>query len=58
MLHGAVENERELGGEQSHVESITCILATLQMGGSQTDVPPNGPLPSACQAADCHCPLF
>lgn len=44
--------------ELSHIYNLTCFLATLMMEVSETDVPPTGYSPSACQAARCHCPLF
>lgn len=34
------------------------LLAPLRMGVSRPDAHPAGHLPSACQAARCHCPLL
>lgn len=39
-------------------EEAGLLLAPLKMGVSRPDAHPAGHLPSACQAAHCHCPLL
>lgn len=39
-------------------EETGLLLAQMKMGVSRPEVHPAGHLPSACQAAHCHCPLL